>query len=145
MKRRATLTTAEIQAEIDRLNAQLTEQHSTAQPVHPFAKLIDQEIAQAAAPKVPQKPVQSLAALIAQEIAKSEKKPSSPVKTAVNDNYPDILNGYKSGVNLKTISTLMSEFLGVEIKYGTLRNYFLTIAAEKGDIERRERSARKVR
>ena len=155
---------AALEAEIARLNALVVQKQSadaelakaeadlglmpTTSVVLPPGKSsmrlnsIAQRIASAAPPV--QAGSTRFAERIAKEIANSKPKSiQAPVKTAVNDNYADILAGYRAGVSLVKIAEIMTEELGINIKHGSLRNYFMGAAKAKGDVKATKRGETK--
>jgi hypothetical protein len=58
------------------------------------------------------------------------------VKAVVVKYYTDILRGRLGGISHVDIAPALSRCTGIDIKHGTLRNYFQSIAATRGDIPR---------
>lgn len=82
----------------------------------------------------PVKPAAGFAEMVDKMI--SLRAPTAPtgVKYVVINHYPDILRGYQAGVSLVMIAPALTAASGVDIKHGTLRNYFMSMAKERGDI-----------
>jgi hypothetical protein len=141
---------AAAQAELDRISAELglsdaAAEHTSKTSKGNLAKRIASvtPVCKPVSEDVLVKPASSgLAQRIAQLVANKKPKPAF-IKTIVNDNYADILAGYRAGASLVDIAKIMTEELGANIKHGSLRNYFLEIAEEKGDLQRRKRVASK--
>jgi hypothetical protein len=88
---------------------------------------------------VSSKPGMDFAAAIDDLLAKKISSDTATVKAVVVNNYSHILRGYKGGISLVHIAPLLSGSVGIDVKHGTLRAYFLPMAAARGDIPRAAR------